>query len=83
MKKIYIKPQSELFISSYKTETMQPGGTHSIDPYQEKGVYNLGGDDGDTDGYAEPSSGSASRERILWGGKDQEANPNPGGVGLW
>lgn len=70
MKKTYIKPLSQSFFSSFLTETMSPGGTHSIDPYQEKSTMYIGGDEGDEDGYVVPSTSAASRQRLLWGDGD-------------
>ncbi len=83
MKKIYIQPQSQEFLPSYQTETMQPTGTHSIDPYQEKGTMNIGGDDGDVDGYETPNSlsPSAAKERMLWGSGESAAPSTSDG--LW
>lgn len=77
MKKTYMKPQSILFVATYDTETMEVSGTHSIDPYTEKGMKYIGGDDGDVDGYEAPTGSSAARERLLWGeGKSSESLPS-------
>lgn len=82
MKKTYIKPISQQFFSSFLTETMSPSGTHSIDPYTEKGTMYIGGDDGDEDGYQDPSASSSARERLLWGDGDTGGSPSSG-VSLW
>ena len=77
MKKTYMKPQSILFVATYDTETMEVSGTHSIDPYMEKGIYNIGGDEGDAEGIQPSATGSGARERLLWGeGKSSESLPS-------
>lgn len=83
MKKTYIQPQSQEFLPSYQTEMMNPNGTHSIDPYKEKGTMNIGGDEGDVDGYDTPNSlsPSAAKERMLWG--EGESGTNSISSGLW
>ncbi len=83
MKKTYIQPLSQEFLPTYQAEMMAPNGTHSIDPYQEKGTMNIGGDDGDVDGYETPNSLSPSltKERILW--SDGEPGANSISRGLW
>ena len=83
MKKTYIQPYSQRFVASYPTEIMNPSGTHSIEPYKEAGTMNIGGDEGDVDGYETPNSLSPSltKERILW--SDGEPSANSISRGLW
>ena len=83
MKRTDIQPYSQQLTVFDSTDLMLVQGSHSVESFKDAGTMNIGGDDGDVDGYETPNSlsPSAAKERMLWGEGESGSNTSSGG--LW